>query len=173
MSTVQHYELLAICFNSAALQLKDLAVISTCSKVCRSQVQLYLQHNVTLLLHAVKQASLMQLPQTAVKWFCSMAGLEAIQKQQRDLVCAANVFPAAAAHLLDAGLQISYQQLLLAARQRVPGFEVWVRSHFSGLPTIAEALCTHNVVSSCAWFTCWPLWSAVVAITVQMMSTLV
>lgn len=147
---MQHYELLAICFNSASLELKDLAVISTCSKVCRQQVQLYLQQNMTLLLNAVKQASLLQLPHSSVKWFCSMAGLEAVQSQQDALVNMANVISAAAAHILDAGLQISYSQLMSAARQRVPGVEVWVRSHFSGLPTIVEALCTHNAVSRLA-----------------------
>lgn len=128
--------------------MKDLAIVSACSKACKQQVQLYLQQNMNILPHAVKQVSLAQQPHRSVKWLCSMAGLPAIETQREALVSMANVSPEAAAHLLDAGLQISYAQLVSAARQRVPGVEVWVRSHFSGLPTVVEAVCTHNVVST-------------------------
>jgi hypothetical protein len=74
----------------------------------------------------------------SIRWLCSLAGPDAVQAATATAVPGV---PAAVADvLLDAGVRISYQQLLSAAQKQLWQMHVWLKSGLTALPAWVEQI---------------------------------
>lgn len=157
------YSVLYVCFDHAKLNLKSLARVATTGKKPRQMVQLFLQQNAHVILPGIcNKASELHRKVTEkygewsklillLKWFCSMVGREALQADaitEQALLVRKTPYLVART-LIEAGLRVTYQQLVAAAYKRAEGLEVWVVPDLcKDLPPLVHQICNADVVGS-------------------------
>lgn len=142
------HEVFSIVFTSCSTSISIIARFSTASNACERIARAYLRANVGKYLpKAVKQITWPAEKQlAALKWAVELVGPTATTSVSDACIAIPRVPAAVATILVEGGVVINEVQLVKASIQRTPGIEVWVKSHFSSVPAIIEAVCTTNMV---------------------------
>lgn len=148
------YEVLSLCFQSIGV--KTLARFATCSHRChqvsRSICQQHFHQLLPPLLRLAVQAGDEDfskqriIADNALCWVISAAGAEAMSSIGGSLARIPRVPLGLAAAMLRFGVAISHEQLVAAARDRVPGVEAWGCIHNKHLSSVVMAVCSEHKV---------------------------
>ena len=109
------------------------------SVICASHAHHQLQH---LLVPVLEQAArwsgspLQKQHIGSIRWLCRVAGREAFAAATAAVIEVPEVPVAVAKLLCHAGVRITYEQLVVAARNRTTGVEVWVQPDRTDLPAV-------------------------------------
>lgn len=150
------YQLLYLVHDRCGLV--SLVYIGSATKASQDLTTLLVQQNLQdIILRAVQAAadclaaSSDQKHLQVLKWLLKAAGQAAVSRVDAAPILQVPTVPtAAAAALVSAGLRVTYQQLIKAASNCVPGFEVWMKAHEElGVPNVfvpgwAAAVCCNR-----------------------------